>query len=128
MSEIRLLKRMPENHYDDFIDFMVMRFLRNLEEAINAEMFNDLCKQNDYMFTEPSVFRKKFIVWCVTSQFRQQITALDLRSTNRSTNKRKSNMRPKDIKKQKSLKSPAERDYASSKRTRSNHKNDLSRS
>ena len=53
MSEIRLLKRMPENHYDDFIDDMIMRFLGNLDDAINAEMFNNLCKANDYMFTEP---------------------------------------------------------------------------
>ena len=70
MAEVRLLRRMPLNHMEDFIDFMVNRFLKNLETAVSSEMFINLCQANDYMFTEPEVFRRRFMVWCITSQFK----------------------------------------------------------
>ena len=84
IGEIRLLRRMPANHLDDFINYMVDRFLGDINIAIDEKTFLEQCQKNDYMFTEPQIFRKKFMVWCISSELRSQISSADLRTTNRS--------------------------------------------
>lgn len=67
LSEIRMLRKMPINHLDDFIEFMVERITKGNDNDITEKKFYEMCERNEYLLTEPEVFRKKFMVWCISS-------------------------------------------------------------
>ena len=67
MTEIRMVRRMAENHLEDFLDSIIGQFLGDISNAVTSDMFIDLCKHANYMLIDSEVFRRKFIVWCISS-------------------------------------------------------------